>query len=92
WTGTPVTTGTRTETAVLQRGIGTDFDQRFGARQTEPWAGPQGNNGVGVRSVTLQSQLFEVGRARTGVRTNVVSRIDRRVIDDRVVSTATIPF
>lgn len=45
-----------------------------------------------TRVITNQTLATEVGRARTGVRTNVVSRIDRRVIDERVVSTATIPF
>lgn len=45
-----------------------------------------------TRLITRQTLSQQVGRARTGVRTNVVSRIDRRVIDDRVVSTATIPF
>lgn len=45
-----------------------------------------------TRVITNQTLATDVGRARTGVRTSVVSRIDRRVIDERVVSTATIPF
>jgi len=98
WSGVPQTTSERTETAVLQSGIGTDFDQRFGLGAiTEPWSGPRGTsaqsgNPVGVRAVTLQTTASQVGQARTGVRTSVISRIDRRLIDDRIVSTATIPF
>ena len=93
WTGTPVNGDIRTETAILQRGIGVDFDQRFGVgAQQVPWAGPNGQRGVGIRTVTLQTQTMQVGQARTGVRTSVVSRIDRRVVDDRILSTATIPF
>lgn len=45
-----------------------------------------------TRVITNQTLATDVGQARTGVRTSVVARIDRRVIDDRVVSTATIPF
>jgi hypothetical protein len=93
WIGTPATLGTRTETAVIQSGLGADFDQRFGVgRQVNPWAGPEAGRGVGVRSVTLQTQTQQLGLARSGVRTSVVARLDRRVVDDRIVSTATIPF
>jgi len=90
WTGTPVAAGdVRSETAVLQSGIGTDFDQRFGVGALTEWAV---RDQVGVRTVSTQTFATQFGEARTGVRTSVVSRIDRRVIDDRVVSSATIPF
>lgn len=93
WTGTPVNGDVRSETAILQRGVGVDFDQRFGVgAQQVPWAGPGGRQGVGVRTIALQTQSTQVGQARTGVRTSVVARIDRRVVDDRILSTATIPF
>ena len=93
WTGVPQTLSERRETAVLQSGIGTDFDQRFGiGRQVNPWAGPAAGSGVGVRTITLQTSATQFGQARTGVRTSVISRIDRRLVDDRIVSTATIPF
>lgn len=93
WTGVPQTISETRETAVLQAGIGTDFDQRFGVgRQVNPWAGPAAGQGVGVRTVTLQRIATETGQSRTGVRTSVISRIDRRLLDDRIVSTATIPF
>lgn len=45
-----------------------------------------------TREITTQTISTQSGLARSGVRTNVVAKIDRRVIDDRVVSTATIPF
>jgi hypothetical protein len=94
WTGVPQTLSERRETAVLQSGIGTDFDQRFGigVNRRWDWVTPDIENTVGVRTVTLQTSATQIGQARTGVRTSVVSRIDRRLVDDRIVSTATIPF
>jgi hypothetical protein len=34
----------------------------------------------------------EVGQTRTGIKTNLVSKIDRQVVGDRVLSTAVIPY
>lgn len=90
WTGTPVSTSVRSETAVLQSGVGLNFDQRFGAATRRDTAAFDPN--VGLRTVTLATQATAVGQARTGVRTTVVARSDRRVIDDRQLSLATIPF
>lgn len=47
---------------------------------------------MAIRQILRQTTSTQRGIAREGVRTNVVSRIDRRTIDDRIVSTATIPF
>lgn len=47
---------------------------------------------MAIRQILRQTTSTQRGIAREGVRTNVVSRIDRRTVDDRIVSTATIPF
>lgn len=47
---------------------------------------------MAIRQILRQTTSTQRGVAREGVRTNVVSRIDRRTVDDRIVSTATIPF
>ena len=47
---------------------------------------------MAIRQVLRQQTATQRGIAREGVRTTVVSRIDRRTVDDRIVSTATIPF
>ena len=48
--------------------------------------------GQGVRVVTVQTTATQIGQSRTGVRTSLVSRIDREVVADRVLSTAVIPY
>jgi len=52
-----------------------------------------GNIGWGAaRQITVQSTAREVGQARSGVRTVVVPKIDREMVEDRVLSTAVIPY
>lgn len=85
WSGTSTSSVTRLDSQ-LGSTLGTDFDRRFGITN----AGAQVAGAS--RQVNLQVDTITSGQARSGVRTSVVSRIDRRVIDDRVVSTATIPF
>lgn len=52
----------------------------------------QGNQGWPIRDVTTEILATTSGQARTGVRTSVVAKIDTRVVGDRVLSTAAIPF
>ena len=85
WSGTTASSVTRLDSQ-LGSSLGTDFDRRFGITN----AGAQVAGAT--RQVSLQLDTTTLGQARTGVRTSVISRIDRRVIDDRVVSTATVPF
>jgi hypothetical protein len=46
----------------------------------------------GMRILTVQTTATQIGQSRTGVRTSLVSRIDRQVVADRVLSTAVIPY
>lgn len=45
-----------------------------------------------IRRVTTQTTATQVGQSRSGTRTSLVTRIDRQVINDRVLSSASIPF
>jgi hypothetical protein len=85
WSGTPITTGTQTlsfrsPNAATRAAI----NERFGDRR--------GAGGVALRRITVETTATQVGQERTGVRTSLVTRIDRQVVGDRVLSTAAIPF
>jgi hypothetical protein len=92
WSGTPVATGRTVFTTGNQWASGqgdvrlsiADFNNRFGVSQ-------QGavNN---ARQVTVESTATQVGQARTGIKTSLVTQIDRQVVGDRVLSTAAIPY
>jgi hypothetical protein len=41
---------------------------------------------------TVTTTATPIGQARTGIKTNLVTKIDRQVVADRVLSTATIPY
>ena len=50
------------------------------------------NDSGWIRDVTTSTFATQIGLARTGVRTSLVTKIDRQVVADRVLSTAAIPF
>jgi hypothetical protein len=89
WTGAPVNTGRTVFTTgwAWASGFGNvrlgvaEFNARFGT----------GGNG-NARQITVDATATQVGQARTGVRTSLVTRIDRQVVGDRVLSTAAIPY
>lgn len=101
WTGRPVTTGAQTFTAANPRwGNGVWANARAlnqGATQLS-FAEMQARFGVGqaagnpARQVTVQTSATQIGQSRTGVKTTIVAKIDRQVVADRVLSTATIPY
>ena len=96
WTGVPVSAGVRTFVGD-QRGTGTvgwrdglaadtdasTLNAMFGNVQGEGWA---------HRVVTTETFATQVGQTRTGINTQVVARIDKRQVDDKVLSTAVIPY
>jgi hypothetical protein len=45
-----------------------------------------------ARQITVESTATQVGQSRTGVKTSLVTKIDRQVVGDRVLSTAAIPY
>ena len=60
-----------------------EINARFGNVQGAGWA---------RREVTMETSARNVGQSRTGVRTSLVTKIDRQVVGDRVLSTAAIPY
>jgi hypothetical protein len=49
-------------------------------------------SGGGRRTITVQTSATQVGQSRTGIKTTVVTKIDRQIVADRVLSTAVIPY
>jgi hypothetical protein len=45
-----------------------------------------------IRDVTTSTFATQIGLARTGVKTSIVTKIDRQIVADRVLSTAAIPY
>ena len=92
WSGTPVATGRTVFTTGNEWASGrgdvrlsiADFNNRFGVAQV----GAVNN----ARQVTVQQTATQVGQARTGIKTSLVTKIDRQVVGDRVLSTAAIPY
>jgi hypothetical protein len=60
-----------------------ELNARFGNVQGAGWA---------RREVTIETTATQVGQSRTGVKTSLVTKIDRQVVGDRVLSTAAIPY
>ena len=52
-----------------------------------------GSSGGGARRwVTAELSATQVGQTRSGIKTDIVAKIDKQVIADRVLSTAVIPY
>jgi hypothetical protein len=91
WTGAPRNTGSIVYTTGTNWASGRgdirlsieEFNRRFGVINA-------GHNFA--RQVTVTTQAQEVGQTRTGIKTSLVTRIDRQVVGDRVLSTAAIPY
>jgi hypothetical protein len=89
WTGTPISRGSVKYTfgSAWASGQGdvrlsqAEVQQKFGITS---W----GN----ARQITVETTATQVGQTRTGIKTSLVSRIDRQVVGDRVLSTAAIPY
>lgn len=52
----------------------------------------QGGWGRGIRFFSTETTATLVGQARTGIKTSLVTKIDRQVVGDRVLSSAAIPY
>jgi len=96
WTGEPVNQGIK-QFVGDRRGIGTvgwrdglaanmndgQLDQMFGFVQGAGWA---------HRVVTAEVTATQIGQSRSGVKTNLVQKVDRQVVADRTISSAVIPY
>ena len=45
-----------------------------------------------IRTMTVATTATPIGQSRTGIKTNVVAKIDTKVLQDKVLSTAIIPY
>jgi hypothetical protein len=52
----------------------------------------QSFGGGGRRDIVVEVTATQVGQTRTGVKTDIIAKIDRQVVNDRVLSTAVIPY
>ena len=81
WSGTPVSQGIKS----YSEGSGRAFlDNTFGYLK--------GAGNSSLRRVTAETFATDIGQSRAGIKTTVVAKIDRQVTEDRVVSTAVIPY
>jgi hypothetical protein len=92
WSGAPITTGNTTFTAGTNWASGRG-DVRISVDEMRRRFGVGANARIDfARQVTVQTQATQIGQQRTGVRTSLVTRIDRQIVADRVLSTAAIPY
>lgn len=99
WTGTQFQTGgTQTVGGYIQLGQVTfdNINRQYGSAQVRDTIAAQIASGqapsVGARYITLQSWAALSGQTRTGVKTSIITKIDTRVVEDRVLSSAVIPY
>jgi hypothetical protein len=48
--------------------------------------------GWAFRRVTVQTSAQQVGQSRSGIKSTVVANVERKVVDDKILSTAVIPY
>jgi hypothetical protein len=89
WSGAPVNTGRTVFTAGWAWASGFGDVRVSGAELAARFGGAAGGN---ARQVTVETTATQVGQARTGIKTSLVTKIDRQVVGDRVLSTAAIPY
>jgi hypothetical protein len=61
-----------------------DFQARFGAQGGGAFAR--------ARQATVATIARNVGQTRTGIKTSVVAKVDKKVVGDKILSTAAIPY
>jgi len=89
WSGAPVNTG-RTVFTTGWAWASNQGDVKLGVADFNARFGTSGNGNA--RQITVETTATQVGQARTGVKTSLVTKIDRQVVGDRVLSTAAIPY
>ena len=59
---------------------------------TGRWGTNQGSRGRGMRSYVTETYAQNIGQSRTGINTKIVAKIDTQLVEDRILSTAAIPY
>ena len=86
WSGEPRSTGLQVFSGNRTRGDGgAALDAQFGI-------GPQLRGGWAIRHVTAEITAVDTLQTRTGTKSTVNVQIDRRLVADRVLSTAVLPY
>jgi hypothetical protein len=81
WTGRTI----NTHRNLYNQGVGRDFLNSIGGN----WHN-KGN--WGLRSMVVDTFATSIGQSRTGIKTSLVAKIDTRIVQDKVLSTAVIPY
>jgi hypothetical protein len=89
WTGSSVNTGRTVFTFGSQWASGFG-DVRLSQAEVQARFGITGWGNA--RQITVESTATQVGQSRTGVKTSLITKIDRQIVGDRVLSTAAIPY
>ena len=89
WTGASVNTG-RTKFTFGNEWASGFGDVRLSQAEVQARFGITGWGNA--RQITVESTATQVGQSRTGIKTSLVTKIDRQVVGDRVLSTAAIPY
>ena len=85
WENTWVGATVATDKVAYNQGSGAAFlNAQFGYKK--------GAGNSSLRSVVAQNYATEIGQSRTGIKSNVVAKIDTRIIEDKILSTAVIPY
>lgn len=87
WTGKPVVTAQTYTNRQNRNGATTVSRATLNAIAGEGTS----RGGALIRTATVQSTALQIGQTRTGIQTDIAERLEKRVIDDRVISTAIIP-
>ena len=87
WSGTPVVTDTSYGGA-----LGKLAKKKGLTGQNIGWLGDNSGNKVVKTYTYTTTYATKVGQARTGVNTTLVEKVDTQLVDDKVISSAVIPY
>ena len=84
WSGVPVSQGVQTY----------EGDKRWdgGAYLNSLFGNVESGRGWAHRVVTAEISATTIGQSRTGIKTNLVQKIEKQQVSDRTLSTAVIPY
>jgi hypothetical protein len=91
WAGVPQSAGIKTYSGD-KRGLGVAGSNTAASTLNAMFGNVESGNGWAHRDVVVETFAQQVGQSRTGINTKVVARIDKRQVDDKVLSTAVIPY
>ena len=96
WTGAPITTN-QNITGRFGAAWGGNLNPAGAINLSPEVLNAQFGNGPAAagwarREITVATSAQQVGQSRNGIKSTVVAQVDRRVVDDKVLSTAVIPY